>query len=254
MENKVALITGGATGIGKETALKLASQGISVVITGRRAEIGIKAVSEIELIATSGARVLFIQDDVTNENEVKDMIDQITTTFGRLDLAVNNAGIFNESATINNSETDYFKAMLDTNVLGLYYCMKYEIAHMLKQNKGAIVNLASIAGLNGIPYTGTYCATKHAVVGLTKSAALDHATQGIRINGIAPGAARTAIIAKDLGGESENYNENSVMAMFPMNRIADPKEMANGIAWLLSDEASFVTGHILSIDGGFQAK
>lgn len=254
MENKVALITGGATGIGKETALKLASQGISVVITGRRAEMGIKAAAEIELEASSNATVLFIQNDVTNENEVKAMIDQVISTYGRLDLAVNNAGIFNESATIDNSDTENFKSMIDTNVLGLYYCMKYEIAQMLKQGKGSIVNLASIAGLNGIPYTGTYCATKHAVVGLTKSAALDHATQGIRINGIAPGATRTAIIAKDLEGETENYNESRITSMFLINRIADPKEMANGIVWLLSDEASFVTGHILSIDGGFQAK
>lgn len=254
MKNKVALITGGATGIGKQTALKLVSQGITVVISGRREEIGIKTVSEIETVSTLGAKVLFIQNDVTNEAHVKAMIEQIVATFGSLDMAVNNAGIFNESATINNSDTDSFKAMINTNVLGLYYCMKYEIAQMLKQGNGSIVNLASIAGLNGILFTGTYCSTKHAVVGLTKSAALDHATQGIRVNGIAPGAARTAIIAKDLDNETEHYNESSVTAMFPMNRIADPAEIANGIAWLLSDEASFVTGHILSVDGGFQAK
>lgn len=254
MENKVALITGGATGIGKATALKLASQGISVVISGRRTALGEKTAKEIEAIAVNNAKALFIQNDVTNENDVKAMIEQVVEKFGKLDLAVNNAGLFNESCTIDNSDTENFKAMIDTNVLGVYYGMKYEITQMLKQGKGSIVNLASIAGLNGIAFTGTYCATKHAVVGLTKAAAIDHAAQGVRINGIAPGATRTAIIAKSLDGEAENYNESRVTAMFPMNRVADAAEMANGIAWLLSDEASFVTGHILSIDGGFQAK
>lgn len=254
MSTKVALITGGATGIGKATAIKLAAQGVTVVISGRRAETGAKAVEEIAAVSTGGAKVLFIQNDVSSETQVKAMIEQIVATFGSLDMAVNNAGVFNESSTINNSDSDSFKAMIDTNVLGVYYCMKYEINQMLKQGKGAIVNLASIAGLNGIPFTGTYCATKHAVVGLTKAAALDHATQGIRINGIAPGAARTAIIAKDLDGETENYNAERITSMFPMHRIGNPEEMANGIDWLLSDNASFVTGHILNIDGGFQAK
>jgi len=254
MATKTALITGGATGIGKQTALKLAKQGINVVISGRRADIGTETLKEIEAVKANDAKALFIQNDVTNEADVKAMIEQVVSAFGSLDMAVNNAGLFNESATLDHSNSDSFKAMIDTNILGVYYCMKYEITQMLKQGKGAIVNLASIAGLNGIPYTGTYCATKHAVVGLTKSAALDHAQQGIRVNGIAPGAARTAIIAKSLNGEAENYNEERITAMFPMHRVADPSEMANGIAWLLSDEASFVTGHILSIDGGFQAK
>lgn len=254
MATKTALITGGATGIGKQTALKLAAQGINVVISGRRADIGAETLKQIEAVKAADAKALFIQNDVTNEADVKAMIEQVVSAFGSLDMAVNNAGLFNESATIDNSNSDSFKAMIDTNILGVYYCMKYEITQMLKQGKGSIVNLASIAGLNGIPFTGTYCATKHAVVGLTKSAALDHAQQGIRINGIAPGATRTAIIAKSLDGEAENYNEERITAMLPMHRVADPSEMANGIAWLLSDEASFVTGHILSIDGGFQAK
>lgn len=254
MATKTALITGGATGIGKQTALKLAQQGINVVISGRRIDVGHQAQKEIQAVAEDDAKVMFIQNDVTDEAAVKAMIEEIAETFGSLDYAVNNAGLFNESATLDNSDSESFKAMIDTNVLGLYYGMKYEIIQMLKQGGGSIVNLASIAGLNGIPFTGTYAATKHAVVGLTKSAALDHARQGIRINGIAPGASRTAIIAHHLDGEGENYNEERITSMFPMHRVADPKEMANGIAWLLSDEASFVTGHILSIDGGFQAK
>lgn len=133
-------------------------------------------------------------------------------------------------------------------------CMKHEITQMLRQGKGATVNLASIAGLNGIRWAGPYASTKHAVVGLTKSSALDHARQGIRINAVPPGAIRTDILARQLEGGDENHNEASIAAMHPMNRLGKPEEVANAICWLLSDEASFVTGHILNVDGGFQAK
>jgi NAD(P)-dependent dehydrogenase (short-subunit alcohol dehydrogenase family) len=251
---QVALITGGASGIGKATALKLAGQGITVVISGRREEAGAQAVKEIAAAATNGAQVRFIRNDVTNEDDVKAMIAQIVAEFGRLDMAVNNAGISNETASIDHSDSGKFAAMVDTNILGLYYCMKHEIAQMLTQGNGSIVNLASIAGLNGIPWTGAYAATKHAVAGLTKSAALDHAAQGVRINGVAPGAVKTDIIAAQLDGNDPNYNEEIISAMHPMNRLGKPEEIANGISWLLSDEASFVTGHIIAIDGGFTAK
>ena len=142
--------------------------------------------------------------------------------------------------------------MLQTNVMGLYLCMKFEIQQMLKTGGGSIVNLASIAGLNGIPYAGPYAATKHAVVGLTKSGALDYATHNIRINAVAPGAIRTDIIVRQL--ELGQYDEATVSEMHPMARMGNPEETARGIVWLLGDEASFVTGHILNIDGGFQAK
>ena len=249
MTHSVALITGGATGIGKAVALKLASRGTSVVISGRRQEVGDAAVAEIAAIAQNGAQVRFIRNDVSEENAVKAMIDGIVAEFGQLDMAVNNAGIFNEYATLDQSDSQNFRAMLDINVMGLYFCMKYEIAQMLKQGKGSIVNLASIAGLNGIPWGGTYAATKHAVVGLTRSSALDHAAQGIRVNAVAPGAIRTDIIAAQL-----NSNLAELEAMHPMQRVGNPDEVANGICWLLSNEASFVTGHILNVDGGFQAK
>lgn len=177
------------------------------------------------------------------------MIAQVVSEFGRLDMAVNNAGVYNEAATLDQSDTKKFNEMIDVNVMGVYYCMKNEIAQMLKQGGGAIVNLASIAGLNGVPMTGTYVATKHAVVGLTKSAAIDHAAQGIRINAVAPGAIRTDIIAEHIAA-----NEKGLSAMHPINRLGNPEEVANGIAWLLSDEASFVIGHTLNIDGGYQAQ
>ena len=249
MSNQVALVTGGATGIGKATALKLASQGISVVISGRRQEVGDAAVAEIAAVAQNGAQVRFIRNDITDEASVKAMIEQIVSEFGHLDMAVNNSGIYNEAASMDISNTQNFRDMIEVNVLGVYYGMKYEIEQMRKQGHGAIVNLASIAGLNGVPMTGTYCATKHAVVGLTKASALDHAAQGIRINAVAPGAIRTNIIADQI-----STNEPALVAMHPIGRIGKPEEIANGIAWLLSDEASFVVGHILNIDGGFQAQ
>jgi len=254
MANPVALITGGASGIGLETARKLIGQGVTVVISGRRQDAGDAAVQDLQGRAANGAQARFIRNDVTDEAAAEAMIARIVAEFGSLDMAVNNAGISNETATIEGSETDRFRAMIDTNIVGLYFDMKYELRQMLKQGKGSIVNLVSIAGLNGMPWAGSYSATKHAVAGLTKSAALDHAAQGVRVNGVAPGAVRTDIIAKQLEGGDENYNEANISAMHPMNRLGRPEEIANGIAWLLSDEASFITGHILSIDGGFQAK
>lgn len=249
MTLKTALITGGATGIGKATAKKLISQGVNVVISGRREELASGAIADIESVAINGAIVKFIRNDVTDETAIQQMIAQVVTEFGRLDMAVNNAGVYNEAATLDQSDTKKFNEMIDVNVMGVYYCMKNEIAQMLKQGGGAIVNLASIAGLNGVPMTGTYVATKHAVVGLTKSAAIDHAVQGIRINAVAPGAIRTDIIAEHIAA-----NEEGLAAMHPINRLGYPEEIANGIAWLLSDEASFVIGHTLNIDGGYQAK
>src|SRR3984885_544651 len=249
MTQKVAVITGGATGIGKSTAMLLASKGIKVVISGRREAVGQKAIEEIR---AQGGDAAFIAADVDNETQVSQIIGFAVKKYGRLDLAVNNAGISNETKNIRDSDPSKFQAMLQTNVMGVYLCMKYEIQQMLKNGGGCIVNLASIAGLNGIPYAGPYAATKHAVVGLTKSGALNYATQNIRINAVAPGAIKTDIIAGSIS--QGQYDEATISAMHPMARMGNPEEIAHGIAWLLSDEASFVTGHILNIDGGFQAK
>jgi NAD(P)-dependent dehydrogenase (short-subunit alcohol dehydrogenase family) len=254
MSNPVALITGGATGIGKAVALKLAARGVTVIMSGRRTEVGKTAVAEVSTVARDGAQVRFVQNDVGDETAVKSMIDDIVAEFGRLDMAVNNAALSNETGTLVQSSSDNYRAMVETNIMGMYFSMKHELAQMLKQSSGAIVNLASIAGLNGIAWAGAYGSTKHAVVGLTKSSAVDHATQGIRVNGVAPGAIKTDIIAAQLEGGDPNYNEASISAMHPMNRLGRPEEVANAICWLLSDEASFVTGHVLNVDGGFQAK
>jgi NAD(P)-dependent dehydrogenase (short-subunit alcohol dehydrogenase family) len=181
--NQVVLITGGGSGIGKATAMKLAAKAVTVVITGRREDVGAIAVKEIERVARDGARVRFVRNDVTDEGAVRRVVDGVVSEFGHLDMAVNNAGVSNETGTVVQSSSKNYRQMVETNILGVYYLMKYEIAQMQKQGKGAIVNLASIAGLNGIPYAGPYASTKHAVVGLTKSAALDHARRRSRQRG-----------------------------------------------------------------------
>jgi NAD(P)-dependent dehydrogenase (short-subunit alcohol dehydrogenase family) len=249
MKNRVAVITGGTSGFGKGTAELLAAKGVKVVVSGRRKDLGEQVVADIR---AKGGEAIFTITDVNDEASVKALIDTAVAHYGRLDMAVNNAGISTEGAKIGDSETAKFQEMIQTNILGVYFGMKFQIGQMLKSGGGSIVNLASIAGLNGIPYTGAYCATKHAVVGLTRAGALDYATQGIRINAVAPGAAKTEIIVKAM--TQGIYDEASISALHPMNRMGSPHEIVNGIVWLLSDEASFVTGHILNIDGGFQAK
>ena len=250
MTHSVALVTGATSGIGEATARTLARRGVKVVVSGRRLDLGEKVAASIQ--ADDGGDAIFLQADVSSEAAVHDLIEKTIAHYGRLDYGVNNAGIAIDSAELADCDSDKFQQMLQTNVMGVFWCMKYQLKQMLKQGNGSIVNLASIAGLNGIPWVSTYSATKHAVVGLTKSAALEYATQNIRINAVAPGAIKTDIIEEAIS--QGTYNEEMIVAMEPMGRMGKAQEIANGIAWLCSDEASFVTGEILSIDGGFNAK
>ena len=188
---RTIIITGGTTGIGKATAYQFAKNGWNVVITSRDEKKGQTFVEEAK---NEGLDMNFFQLDVTNEEQVAQVIEQTVAKFGKLDSIVNNSGISLGAAPLADTETEEFKQQLDTNVLGVYYGMKYAIRAMLKTGGGTIVNLASIAGLNGLIYTAQYCATKHAVVGLTKAAAIDYAQQGIRINAVAPGAIKTDIL------------------------------------------------------------
>jgi NAD(P)-dependent dehydrogenase (short-subunit alcohol dehydrogenase family) len=246
---KVALVTGGTSGIGRATAIALANRGVRVVISGRRQPLGRQVVDEI---AARGGEAAFVSADVTDELQVRRMIEFAVETYGSLNIAVNNAGIANETKRIDDSDLENFRAMLETNVVGLYLCMKYEVRQMLASGGGSIVNLASIAGLNGIPYLAPYTATKHAVIGLTKSSALEYATQNIRINAVAPGVTDTALVSGLIALGVLSYPQSA--AMQPMGRMGTSEETASAIAWLASDEASFVTGHVLNVDGGFQAK
>ena len=221
-----------------------------MVVSGHRPELGEKIAASIQ--AEGGGDAIFLQADVSIEAAVQDLTEKTIAHFGRLDYGVNNAGIAKDSAELADCDSDKFQQMLQTNVMGVFWCMKYQLKQMLRQGSGSIVNLASIAGLNGILWVSTYAATKHAVVGLTKSAALEYATQNIRINAVAPGAVKTDIIAEAIS--QGTYDEEIIVTMEPMGRMGKAQEIANGIAWLCSEESSFVTGEILSIDGGFNAK
>lgn len=226
-EGKVAFITGATSGIGEATATTLAHNGAKVVVSGRRENLGKRVVNQIR---SDGGEATFISTDVNIEESISKAILGTIDLYGSLDIGVNNAGIALETLPLADCDGEKLQQMLQTNVMGVFWCMKYEIQQMLKQNGGTIVNLASIAGLNGIPYASTYAATKHAVVGLTKSAALDYATKNIRVNAVAPGAIRTDIILQQMGFGT--YDEKKVIEMFPMKRMGNPQEIANGIAWL----------------------
>ncbi len=246
---KTVIITGGTTGIGKATALHFAKNGYNVVITSRNAD---KEASVIADFKQNGVDITFLPLDVTNEEQVKSVIETTVKKFGKLDSIVNNSGISLGNAVLAETESNDLKQMLETNVMGVYYGMKYAIIEMLKTGGGTIVNLASIAGLNGLYATAQYNASKHAVVGLTKGASIDYAQQGIRVNAVAPGAIKTDILKNAIA--SGTYDVSSIEAIHPMNRLGEVEDIAKAIYFLASDENTFMTGTILNIDGGYNAK
>ncbi|MGL2993507.1 SDR family NAD(P)-dependent oxidoreductase [Flavobacterium sp. TSSA_36] len=247
--NKTVIITGGTTGIGKATAIHFAKNGFNVVVTSRNAD---KETSVIADFKENGIDVTFFPLDVTQEKQVESVIQETVKKFGKLDSIVNNSGISLGNAILADTKSEELKQMLDTNVMGVYYGMKYAIIEMLKTGGGTIVNLASIAGLNGLYATAQYNASKHAVVGLTKGAAIDYAQQGIRINAVAPGAIKTDILKNAIA--SGTYDVSSIEAIHPMNRLGEVEDIAKAIYFLASDENTFMTGTILNIDGGYNAK
>ncbi|MFG6686692.1 SDR family NAD(P)-dependent oxidoreductase [Mariniflexile sp. HNIBRBA6329] len=247
--NKTVIITGGTTGIGRATALHFAKNSYNVVVTSRNAN---KEQAVIADFKQNGANITFLPLDVTIEEQVKSVIETTVTKFGKLDSIINNSGISLGNAVLGETESNDLKQMLETNVMGVYYGMKYAIIEMLKTGGGTIVNLASIAGLNGLYATAQYNASKHAVVGLTKGASIDYAQQGIRINAVAPGAIKTDILKNAIA--SGTYDVSSIEAIHPMNRLGEVEDIAKAIYFLASDENTFMTGTILNIDGGYNAK
>ena len=246
---KTVIITGGTTGIGKATALHFAKNGYNVVVTSRNAD---KEASVIANFKQNNADVTFFVLDVTDEEQVVSVISKSVQKFGKLDAIVNNSGISLGNTILAETESNDLKQMLETNVMGVYYGMKHAIKEMLKTGGGTIVNLASIAGLNGLYATAQYNASKHAVVGLTKGASIDYAQQGIRINAVAPGAIKTDILKNAIA--SGTYDVSSIEAIHPMNRLGEVEDIAKAIYFLASDENTFMTGTILSVDGGYNAK
>ena len=242
---KVALITGGNAGIGRATAIEFAQHGAKVVITGRREKEGHEVIAEIKAL---GGEAIFAKTDVSKESDVKAMIERTLETFGRLDCAFNNAGIEETLTPLSNQTEETYDQIMDINVKGVWLSLKHEIPAMLKTGGGAIVNSSSIGGLVGYAMAPVYVASKHAVIGLTKSIALEYAKQNVRVNAVAPGSIETRML-RDFASAPEVRQK--LEAGHPMGRIGQPKEVASTVIWLCSGGASFVTGQTLAIDGGY---
>lgn len=246
-EGKVAIVTGAGSGIGRATAVAFAQAGARVVI----GEVNVAGGEEtLAAIKAAGGEATFIATDVSDAAAVAAMVERTVAAYGQLDCAFNNAGINLELVPTEEWDEDIFERTWRVNTKGIMLCMKYEIRQMLKQGGGAIVNTASVEGLKAIPGDPGYGSSKHAVIGLTRVAALQYAKRGIRINAVCPGAVRTALIKPAI----EILGEERLAAFHPIGRIAEPKEIAEAVLWLCSDKASFVVGHPLAVDGGLLAQ
>lgn len=248
MKDKVALITGGASGIGRATALAFAREGAEVVV----ADVAVEGGEEtIHLIKEAGGEAIFVKCDVSKAAEVKAMVDRTVEVYGRLNCASNNAGMEGILSSIVDYPEEIWNKVLSVNLTGVWLCMKYEIPQMLKQGEGAIVNMASVQGIIGGPGFSAYTATKHGVVGITKTVALEYAKAGIRVNAICPGVIETPLNDRVL---SEHPGMRDLLLnMHPVGRFGTPGEVSAAVVWLCSGSASFVTGHALTVDGGLTA-
>lgn len=247
-KDKIVLITGGTTGIGKSTALAFASWGARVTVSGRNEEKGAALLAEA---SEKSYTIDFIRADISLPEEAEALVRQVVEKHGRLDIAFNNAGISGANGKVADCPIENFQQIINVNLNGVFYCMKYEIAEMLKNGGGAIVNNASVSGHKGYPGNPGYIASKHAVVGITKSAAMEYAANQIRVNAISPGLIRTPL-TDQARQRKANYDE-WVVSVEPLKRIGEPEEVAESVLWLCSSRASFVTGHILAVDGGILA-
>jgi NAD(P)-dependent dehydrogenase (short-subunit alcohol dehydrogenase family) len=247
MSNQVVLITGALTGIGRATALAFAQQGASIVVSGRRDDAGRALVGELR---TLGAEAEFIRADVRQESEVQNLIDKTVARFGRLDVAVNNAGTEGKPGPVTDQTADSYQATFDTNVLGVLLSMKHELRVMQAQGAGSIVNLSSTFGQRGAAGASVYTASKHAVEGLTKSAALEAAAFGVRVNAVAPGPIETAMLDRFAGSADRKAG---LVARVPLKRVGRPEEIANAIVFAASGKASFINGQAIAVNGGMTA-
>lgn len=248
MKDKVALVTGAGSGIGFAASMAFAEEGASLILADVSVEGGEKTARMIE---ERGNRALFVRTDVSRASEVEAMVNRAIDTFGRLDYAFNNAGIEGVQAPTADCTEENWDRVVGIDLKGVWLCMKYEIAQMLKQGHGAIVNMSSIAGLVGFPNSPAYCAAKGGVVQLTRTAALEYAKSGIRINAVCPGVIRTPMIERVVAAQPEM--NDALTSMEPIGRLGQPEEIAAAVVWLCSDAASFVTGHPMVVDGGFVA-
>lgn len=247
--DKIVLVTGAASGIGRATAQAFAQRGAAVIVADIAQDAGAETV---DLIDRGGGQAHFIKTDVADADSVGRLVQTTIDLFGRLDIAVNNAGIGGENAKVADYPHEDWYRVLNINLTGVFYCMQFEIRQMLKQQNGVIVNTSSVAGLRGLANSAAYSASKHGVIGLTRSAALEYARQNIRINAVCPVFTRTPLFNKLF--ETRPDFEEKLVRNIPMGRYGQPEDIAGVILWLCSNEAGFVTGQAFSIDGGLTAR
>ncbi len=250
LDGKVVVITGAGSGIGRAIAQGLASEGARIAAADVVVESGQKTV---DLIKDAGGEAIFIKCDVSHAEEIEELINNVVRHYGRLDCAVNNAGIAGVQATTVDYPLEVWQQVISINLTAPWLCMKYEIAQMLKQGKGAIVNIASILGVTGTALAGAYVAAKHGLIGATKTAALEYATQGIRINAVCPGYIETPMLENSEVGTNPQIRQ-AVASLHPIGRMGKPEEIAAMVLWLCTDAASFVTGATMLVDGGYTAQ
>ena len=249
LSDKVSLITGAGSGIGRASAIAFAREGAQVVVSDVNAEGGEETVSRISEI---GGQAIFVAADVSRAAEVAALVQSTVQQYGRLDCALNNAGVSGGQGLIHEYSEDDWDRVIDINLKGVWLCLKYEIIQMLEQRGGSIVNTASIMGLVGGSRSPSYGASKHGVVGLTRNAAVQYAQSGIRVNAVCPGYIRTPMTEQ--GSLLGPGNEERIIARHPIGRLGAPQEIAETVVWLCSDAASFVTGHAMTVDGGYVAQ
>lgn len=249
MTSPIVLITGALTGIGRTTALAFARDGATVVVSGRREPEGQALAAELQAL---GATAAFVRADVREEADVRALVEQTVTRFGRLDVAVNNAGTEGGTGPITEESAANYEAIFDTNVRGVLFSMKHEMRAMMAQGSGAIVNVSSIAGLVGMAGASVYVASKHAVEGLTKSAALEGAATGVRVNAVAPGPIQTDMLDRFTGRNADA--KAGLLASIPAKRAGTVDEIAQSIVFLASDKARYLTGQSIAVDGGYSAQ
>lgn len=246
-EGKVALITGGNSGIGKETAFEFARRGASVVIAARREAEGLEMV---DIIRATGGEAEFVQTDVSDARQVDAMISHTIKSFGRLDFAFNNAAINGDITPIHEYSLEVWNDVISVNLTGTFLCMQAEIKHMMANGGGSIVNTASIHGMRANPNNSAYSTSKWGVIGMTKSAAKGYGQYGIRVNAVSPGLTETPMV-ESVFDDEELLSE--IIKQYPMGRAGQPKDIAEAVVWLCSDSASFITGVSLPVDGGITA-